>query len=1059
MSRNELCYCGSGKRFKHCHGSGNTALPQARKEVRPEAREDALAAHRAGSLGRADALYRLALEENPKDVDSLHMLGVVLYERMRYRDALDVLWNAAEQTGWANPTVRHNLGLVLGKMLAIQGNVQQAALLEAFVAHERKRETIRTAAAPLVSVVLCASPEATHLARAIRSVAGQTYPHIELLVIEPGSTAEIHAALSACLPDVAFPTRVITHEDWSWPSAANAGAALAQGQFIAFLDADDFFAPGRIEAMVEAIAQHQERWGFSLVDSAADEHEAVAGQGIGPIDLLQMQRRARGLRPASFTLLEFKLALASGNLFIDRELFDALGGFRDLQRNYDWDLCLRASEIAEPVLVNEALYFQLRRMDQSIIDLVAPARNDPDHVFEELVERILSGNPIGDNRLAPHFRGNRALFLRTVFRAGLGEVLSIATLQGLAAEWRASSPPAAAEDPDATTLDAAAKTALVVLGMHRSGTSALSRVLNLCGAFLPEKVTPAKLGVNPKGFWEPESVVDLNNRVIRQLGGAWNRIDFALPAEGEVVDEFEADALAMLAEEYGDQAFILMKDPRICVLAPLWDDVLVAAAYRPTYVIPVRDPLEVARSLHVRGGMSVTDGLKLWLTYMQHVEQFASSHPWTVHTRYTDLLQDWRGTVARIATRLNVPLAAGQREGEVDRFLEAGLRNQKVSEDVLDILLLAEVATEIRALYASLLARCDEVPAPAAIGGKHFPAVMMSSSAAVGEATATFVLCIENNGIRDQALLLCESIRRYAGRYRDAPIIAYAPRPGLGVDTTTRSMLADMNVDYVDEPLNIECQEYGSANRVAAGAHAEKHVRSDFIVVLDSDTVWLAEPELPLDADAAVRPVDLKGSATRGPGDRYEDYWQKLADLGGTSLDRLPWMHTTIGGERIRASYNGGLIVVRRSMGILERCANIFFASAHAELRPHRGLGADIIASTGRVGRIASEYWGSNQAALALAIWGTTSRVRHYPDRYNVPLHLVAADGEMDPRWLAHSPVHLHYHWMFGARYRELGLELLERLSVSSEQRSWLAARTPLSSDDAQFPARRAVAS
>ena len=272
-------------------------------------------------------------------------------------------------------------------------------------------------------------------------------------------------------------------------------------------------------------------------------------------------------------------------------------------------------------------------------------------------------------------------------------------------------------------------------------------------------------------------------------------------------------------------------------------------------------------------------------------------------------------------------------------------------------------------------------------------------------------------------------------------------------------MLADMNVEYVDEPLNLECQEYGSANRVVAGAHAETHTQSDFIVVLDSDTVWLAEPELPLDADAAVRPVDAKGSATRGPGDRYEEYWQRLADLGGTSLERLPWMHTTIGGERIRASYNGGLIVVRRSTGILRRCADLFLASVRAELRPHRGLGADVVASTGRVGKIASEYWGSNQAALSLAIWGTTERVRHYPDHYNVPLHLVAAHGEIDPRWLAHPPVHLHYHWMFGPRHQELGLELLERLGVSSEQRGWLAGRTPLAADDAQFPTRTAVAS
>ena len=93
MSRNDLCACGSGKRFKHCHG----AVTPARA-----ARFDALAAHRAGALGRAESLYRRALEENPQDVDALHMLGVVQYERMRYREALQTLWQAAERTGWSN---------------------------------------------------------------------------------------------------------------------------------------------------------------------------------------------------------------------------------------------------------------------------------------------------------------------------------------------------------------------------------------------------------------------------------------------------------------------------------------------------------------------------------------------------------------------------------------------------------------------------------------------------------------------------------------------------------------------------------------------------------------------------------------------------------------------------------------------------------------------------------------------------------------------------------------------------------------------------------------------
>ena len=158
----------------------------------------------------------------------------------------------------------------------------------------------------------------------------------------------------------------------------------------------------------------------------------------------------------------------------------------------------------------------------------------------------------------------------------------------------------------------------------------------------------------------------------------------------------------------------------------------------------------------------------------------------------------------------------------------------------------------------------------------------------------TFVLCIENNAIRAQALLLCESIRQFGGRHRDAPILAVAPRPGLGVDGETRRRLEAMDVEYVEEPLNLVCPEYGSANRVFAAAWAERRARSEWIVVLDSDTVFLGSWSCPRDADVAVRPVDSKGSATEGPGDPFEEYWSRLAAIQGVSLDCLPFVRTTV---------------------------------------------------------------------------------------------------------------------------------------------------------------------
>ena len=1028
ISRNAACPCGSGKRFKHCCGREVAAAA-------PSPRYRALAAHRAGALGEAETLYRLALHENPDDVDALHMLGTVEFERMRYRDALALLWEAAERTGWSIPAIRHNLGLVLGKLLTREANARQAALLDAWIARERARRASRRADDPLVSVVLPAFDHARYVGEAIESVARQTYPHVELVVIDDGSSDATPDVIERALAAFPRPFRFVRRDNRGAPATLDEGAALANGRYLAFLNSDDFYAPERIATLVDEIARTGSAWGFSLVSHAFDDAITLPD---GAVDIHQRQRNFLGATPPSFTLAELNVAVSSGNLFVERAFFTAVGGFRERRHSHGWDFCLRASAHAEPVIVEQPLYRRRVHAGNAVAESKAAAIQEADEFVGEFLGRALAGSVDATNDLSPWRPENRIMLLRRVLNRCKGALVPVDALRALADSLRTTVAPGAI-NPAAEGV----RTALVVLGMHRSGTSALAGVLNLCGAHLPENLKPPKVGVNPKGFFEPEEVLDLNVRLMRQLGGDWNHVGFDVPQDGPVVAEFISDARAVIASEYGRRPLIAIKDPRICVLASLWHRVLVLEGYRPAYVVPIRNPLEVAQSLHARGDMSIDEGLALWRTYMERVVEFADAHEDVLFMRYTELLDDWKAVVERIAARLDVALDVS-RADEVGRFLEKDLRNQSADHAALDERLAGAQGDALRSLYHACLARCDRDPSPRTLSRPADPSPARVDSNAPGATeSACFVLCIENNAIREQALLLCSSIRRFGGRHASAQILAYAPRPGLGIDEATREALRELDVEYVEAPLNTSCREYPPANRVFAGAHAETHSDADFLIVCDSDTVWLGEPELPLDADVAVRPVDAKGSATRGPGDRFEGYWAELARRAGVPLDRLPYVTSTIGSERIRASYNGGFTIVRRRLGILARCASLFAASAEAGLRPYRDSGIEIVASTGQVGRAGSEFWGSSQTALTLAIWSITDRVAHYPDCYNLPLHLVASEGEIDPRWLARPPVHLHYHWMFDARHHENAMELLARLRVPADRRGWLLERTP----------------
>lgn len=309
-----------------------------------------------------------------------------------------------------------------------------------------------------------------------------------------------------------------------------------------------------------------------------------------------------------------------------------------------------------------------------------------------------------------------------------------------------------------------------------------------------------------------------------------------------------------------------------------------------------------------------------------------------------------------------------------------------------------------------------------------------------------FVACIEGGVLEQQALLLFESIRRYTGRFRDCAIYALSPRAGHAVSAEARRRLDELRVHYSDALLNTECPQYGSANRVAAAAHVEETRRHALLVVLDSDTLFLREPlefVLPRGTDVLVRPVDLKGVSTTGSADPCDAYWRDLCRCGGVVYERVPWGESFVDRQRIRANYNGGLVVVRGGLGIMRRWADLFFRSVVQGLRPRPGA-AVFRAGVGTVEPAAAELWGSNQAALSLAAWSTTRRVRLLPPTYNYPLHLHEQIAPEVRRAVFGRLVHVHYHWLFAPDSLAHNPLFLPAGPLSPEQGDWLRSSTPI---------------
>lgn len=225
-----------------------------------------------------------------------------------------------------------------------------------------------------------------------------------------------------------------------------------------------------------------------------------------------------------------------------------------------------------------------------------------------------------------------------------------------------------------------------VLGMHRSGTSAVTRALNLLGAALPGEMM-SNTHHNASGHWEPLEVVEIHDRLLAGHGYVWD--DPFIPsticdASTPATQAASHDITAFVRNHVLPHPVALVKDPRICHTLPLWQAPLAQAGYTTVAVLMLRNPLEVAASLQARDQMPTQVGLQLWLRYTLAAE-YHTRHLPRVQLRYSDLLNDWQAALSPVTALLNLPLPAvdaalGQ---QLTAFLVKGERHHAIADDTL----------------------------------------------------------------------------------------------------------------------------------------------------------------------------------------------------------------------------------------------------------------------------------------------------------------------------------------------------------------------------------------
>jgi tetratricopeptide (TPR) repeat protein/glycosyltransferase involved in cell wall biosynthesis len=226
---------------------------------------------------------------------------------------------------------------------------------------------------------------------------------------------------------------------------------------------------------------------------------------------------------------------------------------------------------------------------------------------------------------------------------------------------------------------------VVVMGMHRSGTSALSRTLNLLGLDMPRNLIPPNV-FNRPGYWESETIVNFNDLLLQRQDRHWSDPK-VLHDSWQDMTTFQTDsqeAVRILQGVLDRSSGVVVKDPRMSRTFPIWRHAIESMNVTPICLIGCRHPLEVSQSLERRNGMTREHALKLWQSYMLDAERCTRGMRRAV-VHYDHLLKDWRAELGRAfgACGADFDISRCINQEKIDAYVSVGNRNHDNAADTL----------------------------------------------------------------------------------------------------------------------------------------------------------------------------------------------------------------------------------------------------------------------------------------------------------------------------------------------------------------------------------------
>ena len=324
--------------------------------------QDALAQQTAGKLESAQVLYQEALKLDSGNFDALHMLGVVKLQLGDPLAGARHILDAIRQANIEYPPAYSNLGLCLTAIAKQRGTLRE--FIDPQLPESEKTRLYFTrdlpkihGELPLVSVVMPCYNHERFVSATLQSVFNQTYPALELIIIDDGSSDASTRVIEEALKASPFPVRFQARGNLGAPQTINEGIALAQGHYVTVINSDDQYDADRIEALTRMLVASQSRWGFSGVGFIDDLGQPLTyGEDAMADSIFRHLDQLHATRSITAAFLGYNYSISTGNLFLEKSLWQEMGGIRDYRYVHDWDFCVRASLCTPPAVLFEPKY-------------------------------------------------------------------------------------------------------------------------------------------------------------------------------------------------------------------------------------------------------------------------------------------------------------------------------------------------------------------------------------------------------------------------------------------------------------------------------------------------------------------------------------------------------------------------------------------------------------------------------------------------------------------------------------------------------------------------------